>query len=707
MANEPVRVHELPRTTGVAGTDLAMTVDAPDTVPDEQGVTWDDVAASDPFAFRYVPMVVVDAATYAPGILDPTAHVQALIDALDGARATIFFPDGVYNFASSLDYKLCNLLGAGPTQTDDGPTEGGTALKFAGTHGLYSSTPSNTSPMVSEMSIFGSGPNATNGQILLDFSGMNRPRATNVRLWESDIGMKLALAGGVNSCNYGVFDQVDVLQCTTGVEIGDASDESNSHTFLGGRQWSSTVGTRIHPSTNITFIGTTFEVGANPNEAVRSEGTGITFIGCRFESLYRNLHVLAGAGRHWHFGCVFSSGANVVDDNDPTVVRGDSYFDDAEGTDTPATVTSPNLCVNGAFRYDTDADGIPDGWSTTYSVLGTGFTITTEDGDPDVDTYCKFVNTGATGARIGQQFTCEPGRRISVLFKLRTSDAGTNWRVNAGATTGSTEYRQFLLVDTDGDWHEYRTSFTPTADSFWLTLLRNGSAAGECDITDVMVTAADQPAPSFVPHAVSEDGGTFFGPIDFKESIGDYAPASVLVGRSGFFPTFWYGPNIGVRVNASMTEGWEYAAPFIVGQDQAFDRIGVNVVVAAAAGGVIRLGIREVDPTTGLPGELILDAGTINATILSSTNPQPVTIAQTLRAGGYWLTATSQGAPATQPSISFAPPQGLLIGHVTQVTALANAHGCAITTGVTGALAPTAVFTGVQANAPAVGLRAV
>jgi hypothetical protein len=72
------------------------------------------------------------------------------------------------------------------------------------------------------------------------------------------------------------------------------------------------------------------------------------------------------------------------------------------------------------------------------------------------------------------------------------------------------------------------------------------------------------------------------------------------------------------------------------------DRIGIEVTTLAA-GSSIGLAIYNHDATTGLPGTLLLDAGTVDST---STGFKEITISQALSAGSYWLATLSLvGAP--------------------------------------------------------------
>lgn len=75
------------------------------------------------------------------------------------------------------------------------------------------------------------------------------------------------------------------------------------------------------------------------------------------------------------------------------------------------------------------------------------------------------------------------------------------------------------------------------------------------------------------------------------------------------------------------------------------DRIGVEVTKEGSAGAVLRLGI-YADNGKGLPETRVLDAGTIDATILGT---HEITISQVVTSGVYWLVCASQGGPTTPP----------------------------------------------------------
>lgn len=90
-------------------------------------------------------------------------------------------------------------------------------------------------------------------------------------------------------------------------------------------------------------------------------------------------------------------------------------------------------------------------------------------------------------------------------------------------------------------------------------------------------------------------------------------------------------------------EGTLYATPFPLPRAMTIDRIGLYISTQGGAGEVIRLGIYE--DSAGLPGTLVLDAGTVSAT---TTGLKEVTVSQSLLISKrYWLAYATQGASGT------------------------------------------------------------
>lgn len=85
--------------------------------------------------------------------------------------------------------------------------------------------------------------------------------------------------------------------------------------------------------------------------------------------------------------------------------------------------------------------------------------------------------------------------------------------------------------------------------------------------------------------------------------------------------------------------------PFLVSRTQTFDRISTGTGATYAGTGTVRMGIYNNDSTTGKPSTVVLDAGTVATTALSTK--YEITISQSLAPGAYWLAWNMQSAPTT------------------------------------------------------------
>jgi hypothetical protein len=127
---------------------------------------------------------------------------------------------------------------------------------------------------------------------------------------------------------------------------------------------------------------------------------------------------------------------------------------------------------------------------------------------------------------------------------------------------------------------------------------------------------------------------------------------SILGAGSVFRPGGYYGsPGTGTAT-CSPGVGSCTAVPFGVGKPTRFDQLGIEVTTAAAAGGVIRLGI-YADNGQGFPGLLLLDAGLVPSTAAGLVT---VTIYQLLPPGLYWLAAQPEVAAGVLRSVTGTPP---------------------------------------------------
>ena len=111
----------------------------------------------------------------------------------------------------------------------------------------------------------------------------------------------------------------------------------------------------------------------------------------------------------------------------------------------------------------------------------------------------------------------------------------------------------------------------------------------------------------------------------------------------------WYPGSSNVNVYAAVqAEAW--ARPIYIPTSHTFTAIGVGVNLAAAAGGVVRLGL-YADNGSGYPGALVTDYGTVS---VAASGLASISITEALTAGNlYWLCAAFQGSPATQALMYF------------------------------------------------------
>jgi hypothetical protein len=140
--------------------------------------------------------------------------------------------------------------------------------------------------------------------------------------------------------------------------------------------------------------------------------------------------------------------------------------------------------------------------------------------------------------------------------------------------------------------------------------------------------------------------------------VGDQIAATItkktLTDIEGQAPTvatgLWYSPMGALAPTLVMVENKLYAIPIEFPRAVTIAAIGVEITVVGAASSVIRLGI--YDDEAGVPTSLLVDAGTINGTVLFSSTPGQVTGLSTVCGPGrVWLAAVSQAQASTQPTV--------------------------------------------------------
>lgn len=108
-----------------------------------------------------------------------------------------------------------------------------------------------------------------------------------------------------------------------------------------------------------------------------------------------------------------------------------------------------------------------------------------------------------------------------------------------------------------------------------------------------------------------------------------------------------YAP-AGTRTTGTRPNGFMTCMPFQVETSHTFTAINCEVTSAGSAGALIRLGVYAM-ASTGVPGALVLDAGTVSGT---GTGLQTISgLTLNLPAGWYHLAALIEGSPATVPTM--------------------------------------------------------
>jgi hypothetical protein len=179
-----------------------------------------------------------------------------------------------------------------------------------------------------------------------------------------------------------------------------------------------------------------------------------------------------------------------------------------------------------------------------------------------------------------------------------------------------------------------------------------------------------------------------------------YAQVNGVAENRQFKSGRYYSPNYNNTFATGATTLEQLrCVPFVVGRTTTFDRIAIEVTTAGA-GGTVRLGIYS--DTDGIPGEVVLDAGTV---VTSALGVKEIIIDQELSPGLYWLAAVPQNGVA--PSIYCVTAAGnFYVGHTSFPGANSFSHYSLA--GVVGALTdnPAVIATG-GAVSPRICLRAV
>jgi hypothetical protein len=169
--------------------------------------------------------------------------------------------------------------------------------------------------------------------------------------------------------------------------------------------------------------------------------------------------------------------------------------------------------------------------------------------------------------------------------------------------------------------------------------------------------------------------------------------------RSGYY--YHLGPQ-GTTGTGTLTTAVLRLTPIIIPKAITISRMFAEVTSGGDVGSTLRLGI-YADDGSGLPGALVLDAGTVNG---NSVAVQEVTISQALAAGTYWVGAVAQNVTTTQPTVrtvSGQPEVNVPAG--TSLPAANNTVFAVNMTGVTGALPSTFTYGSSSSFTARVGIK--
>lgn len=159
-------------------------------------------------------------------------------------------------------------------------------------------------------------------------------------------------------------------------------------------------------------------------------------------------------------------------------------------------------------------------------------------------------------------------------------------------------------------------------------------------------------------------------------------PPDVVPSDTPLITGYYYRvPNCTLTTSATLGVGSLRVSRKFVPHTVTATRIGAEVTSAGDVGSKLRLGIYA--DNGGVPGALVLDAGTING---DSATVQEITISQVLSRGWYWFGGAVQVVTVTQPTVRTI--SNILESTVTPTTAApsSSTNNAALLTGVTGAL---------------------
>lgn len=191
-------------------------------------------------------------------------------------------------------------------------------------------------------------------------------------------------------------------------------------------------------------------------------------------------------------------------------------------------------------------------------------------------------------------------------------------------------------------------------------------------------------------------------PFDVEEDVQQALDRKTDLLHRAAYRSGWYISPAGTTATAIPIEAELKFQPLLIPKAGiSLDRILVEISVVGTAGAIIRLGLYEPD-ADGMPGDLILDAGTVLGTAVGKPF---IAINQAVPLGLIYAAAAVQGGAVTRPTVR------TLTGINQYVTPVDNAvtlaHGGYIQSGVPGALPAVAAIDGGTAGATRISVRLV
>jgi hypothetical protein len=158
------------------------------------------------------------------------------------------------------------------------------------------------------------------------------------------------------------------------------------------------------------------------------------------------------------------------------------------------------------------------------------------------------------------------------------------------------------------------------------------------------------------------------------------------------FTSGLYYRGLGAQATTTAVVSQTVYVPFLLTATKTFDRISIETRGGYSGTGSVRLGIYNNDSTTGKPSTVVLDAGTVATTALSTI--YQITISQSLTAGAYWIAFNMQTAAATPSFAGIFTTTSSSLGYLTSTNGAVYADaGVWLQAGVTGAFATAGTLT--------------